>query len=67
MREYAKARQVAQRPHSEHLSAFELRSIEELASHELRQWDTPLGIVLDGYLTWMWQIGTLGTGEMDGQ
>ena len=54
MREYAKARQVAQRPHSEHLSTFELRSIEELASRELRQQDTPLGIVSDGYPTWMW-------------
>ena len=61
MREYTKAQQVARRPHSEHLSAFELRSIEELASRELRQRDTPLEIVLDGYPTWLWQIGTLGT------
>ena len=61
MREYTKSRQVARRSHSEHLSAFELRSIEELASRELPQRDTPIGIVLDGYPTWMWQIGTLGS------
>ena len=40
MREYMKSRQVARQPHSEHLSAFELRSIAELASRELRQRDT---------------------------
>ena len=26
----------------------------------LRQQETPIGIVSDGYPTWLWQIGTLG-------
>ena len=59
MREYVKSRQVSQLLHSEHLSEFEHRSVKELASRELRQRETPIGIFLDGYPTWTWLIGTL--------
>ena len=62
MHAYVKSIQVPRLPHAAHRSKLENRSVNELASRELRQQETPIGIFLDGYPTWMWQIGTL----MDG-
>ena len=60
MHAYVKSIQVPRLPHSAHLSELENRSVNKLASRELRQQETPIGIFSDGYPTWMWQIGTLG-------
>ena len=61
MWKYVKVRKEPRLPHSEHLSEFECRSVGELVSWELHQWDTHIGVVLDGYPTWIWQIDTLGS------
>ena len=60
MHAYAQSLRVPRLSHSAHLSEVENRSVHELASRVLRQQETPIGIVSDGYPTWMWQIGTLG-------
>ena len=60
MHTYVQSLQVPRLFHSAHLSEVENRSVHELASRVLRQQETPIGIVLDGYPTWMWQIGTHG-------
>ena len=56
MRAYVKSIQAPKLPHSVHLSEFERRSVHKLASRELRQQETLIGIFLDDYPTWIWQI-----------
>ena len=66
MHAYVKSTQVPQLPHSAHLSELENKSVNKLASRELRQQETPIGIFF-GWLPYLdvadWYSRTC---EMDG-